>query len=144
MQTLKIQLLNPNATLPQYQTSGSSGFDLCASETLTLKSGEYKLVPTGLSFSFSADYEIQIRPRSGLALRYGVSVLNAPGTIDADYRGEIQVLLINYGKKDFSINLGDRIAQAVLCPIQKATFEVVQDLEATQRGAGGFGSTGIH
>lgn len=142
MQTLKIQLLNSNATLPQYQTSGSSGFDLCASQSLILKSGEYKLVPTGLSFSFSDNYEIQIRPRSGLALRYGVSVLNAPGTIDSDYRGEIQVLLINYGKEDFSINLGDRIAQAVLCPIQKAKFEVAKELDVTQRGAGGFGSTG--
>ncbi|MCI5968954.1 dUTP diphosphatase [Helicobacter sp.] len=142
MAVLKIKLLNPKATLPKYQTSGASGFDLCASEHTIIKSGEYKLVPTGLSFSFDEKYEIQVRPRSGLALKYGISVLNAPGTIDSDYRGEIKVLLINHGKKDFAMNIGDRIAQAVLCPIEKAEIEMVEVLEHTERGAGGFGSTG--
>ncbi|TLD84035.1 dUTP diphosphatase [Helicobacter sp. MIT 11-5569] len=142
MATLKIKLLNSNATLPKYQTSGSSGFDLCASENLVLKAGSFTLVSTGLSFSFSDKYEIQVRPRSGLALKHGISALNTPGTIDADYRGEIKVLLINHSKEDFTINIGDRIAQAVLCPIEKAIFEVVEVLDTTKRGEGGFGSTG--
>ncbi|PKT76480.1 dUTP diphosphatase [Helicobacter winghamensis] len=142
MAVLKIKLLSPNATLPQYQTSGASGFDLCASENTIIRSKEFALVPTGLSFSFNEKYEIQIRPRSGLALKYGISVLNTPGTIDSDYRGEIKVLLINHSKEDFKVNIGDRIAQAVLCPIEKAEIEVVEVLENTDRGIGGFGSTG--
>lgn len=143
MATLKIQLLHPNATLPQYHSKGASGFDLCACETMVIKAGEIALIPTGLSFSFSKKYELQVRPRSGLALKYGISVLNTPGTIDADYRGEIKVILINHGKENFCINIGDRIAQAVLCPIAKAKFKVVTKLNKTKRGAGGFGSTGL-
>ena len=143
MATLKIQLLRPNATLPKYQSKGASGFDLCACEAMVIKAGEFTLVPTGLSFSFSKKYEVQVRPRSGLALKYGISVLNTPGTIDADYRGEIKVILINHSKEDFSINVGDRIAQAVLCPIKKAKLKVVAKLDETKRGAGGFGSTGL-
>lgn len=142
MAVLKIKLLNSHATLPKYQTSGASGFDLCASENLVIKSKEFALVPTGLSFSFDEEYEIQVRPRSGLALKYGISVLNTPGTVDSDYRGEIKVILINHGKEDFTINIGDRIAQAVLCPIKKAEIEVVEILDDTKRGLGGFGSTG--
>ncbi|MBX7490902.1 dUTP diphosphatase [Helicobacter turcicus] len=142
MAVLKIKLLSPNATLPKYQTSSASGFDLCASESLTIKSGEYALVPTGLSFSFSNKYEIQVRPRSGLALKHGISVLNAPGTVDADYRGEIKVLLINHGKENFAINIGDRIAQAVLCLVERAKIEIAETLDDTERGSGGFGSTG--
>lgn len=142
MVELKIKLLNPNATLPKYQTSGASGFDLCSSENLIIKGGEYALVSTGLSFSFDEKYEIQVRPRSGLALKHGVSILNTPGTIDSDYRGEVKVILINHSTKDFTINIGDRIAQGVLCPIEKAQIKEVLTLDDTERGANGFGSTG--
>lgn len=142
METLSVKLLNPNATLPKYQTDGASGFDLCASENLVIKGGSYALVATGLSFSFSKHYEIQVRPRSGLALKHGISVLNTPGTIDADYRGEIKVLLMNFGKEDFTIHIGDRIAQAILCPIIRAHIQIVEQLDATERGVNGFGSTG--
>ncbi len=142
MATLKIKLLNKNAKIPEYQSKGAAGFDLCASEEVLLRRGEWALVPTGLSFSFSKKYEIQIRPRSGLAIKHGISVLNAPGTVDADYRGEIKVILWNCGGEDFTIKIGDRIAQAVLSPIERAKFKVVSALNKTKRGSGGFGSTG--
>ena len=130
--------------LPNYKTSGSAGADICAflSESIVLKVGERFAVPTGLSFEIPDGFEIQIRPRSGLALNHGVTCLNAPGTIDSDYRGEIKVVLINLGDKDFEINNGDRIAQMVVAPVVQCNFEVVKELSSTVRGEGGFGSTG--
>lgn len=142
MATLKIQLLNTSATLPKYQSKGAAGLDLCASEECVVKKGEWAAISTGLSFSFKNKYEVQIRPRSGLALKYGISVLNAPGTIDSDYRGEIKVILVNFGTEDFAIKIGDRIAQAVLCPIKQAKIKNVKKLDSTKRGEKGFGSTG--
>ncbi|MBQ1197690.1 MAG: dUTP diphosphatase [Spirochaetaceae bacterium] len=130
--------------LPSYKTSGAAGADICAflSESIVLKVGERFAVPTGLSFEIPDGFEIQIRPRSGLALNHGVTCLNAPGTIDSDYRGEIKVVLINLGDKDFEINNGDRIAQMVVAPVVQCNFEVVKELSSTVRGEGGFGSTG--
>ena len=130
--------------MPSYKTSGAAGADICAflSESIVLKVGERFAVPTGLSFEIPDGFEIQIRPRSGLALNHGVTCLNAPGTIDSDYRGEIKVVLINLGDKDFEINNGDRIAQMVVAPVVQCNFEVVKELSSTVRGEGGFGSTG--
>lgn len=142
MAILKIKKLTPNAIIPNYQSEEAAGFDLCASENLTLERGKWALIPTGLSFSFPKNYEIQIRPRSGLALKYGITILNSPGTIDSDYRGEIKVIVINLGEEAFKINKGDRIAQAVFCKVKKANIKVVQVLDETKRGKGGFGSTG--
>ncbi|WP_416831097.1 dUTP diphosphatase, partial [Helicobacter ganmani] len=119
-----------------------AGFDLCASENLILEKGKWGLIPTGLSFSFPKGYEIQVRPRSGLALKYGITILNSPGTIDSDYRGEIKIIAINFGDEDFKINAGDRIAQAVLCKVKQAKIKAVQTLDKTKRGKKGFGSTG--
>ena len=133
--------------LPEYQTSGSAGLDLVAAlpagNHLLLEPGSRELVPTGLSIQLPEGFEAQIRPRSGLALRNGVTVLNAPGTIDSDYRGEICVILVNFGREAFKIARGDRIAQMILSPVSRARLVEVQDLERSQRGAGGFGSTGI-
>lgn len=130
--------------LPAYATEHSAGMDLLAaiSENITIKSGERKLVPTGIAIALSASYEAQVRPRSGLALKYGVTVLNAPGTIDADYRGEIGVILINHGKEDFVIERGMKIAQLIIAKYKQSNWNIVTDLESTARGAGGFGSTG--
>jgi len=131
--------------LPGYQTAGSAGMDLCAanSEPVTLEPGERALLPTGLKIALPPGFEAQIRPRSGLALKQGVTVLNAPGTIDCDYRGEVQVLLINLGAKPIEVLRGDRIAQMVIAPYSRAAWrEVKGDLPATQRADGGFGSTG--
>ena len=132
--------------LPEYQTPHSAGMDLLAAlapdETVFLPMGERALIPTGLALEMPAGYEAQIRPRSGLALNYGVTVLNSPGTIDADYRGEVKVLLVNLGLDTFTIERGTRIAQLVLQQIARASFEVVAELEDTARGVGGFGSTG--
>ena len=136
--------LNQKAKLPSYKTYGSSGMDLmaCIDEPVTIKPNESKLMPTGISIAIPKNTEVQIRPRSGLAAKYGISVLNTPGTIDSDYRGEIKVILFNHGKKEFLVNNGDRIAQMVLMPVLKAEFEEVIDLPETIRGSGGFGSTG--
>ena len=132
--------------LPEYQTAQAAGMDLFAAlaqdETLFLPMGERALIPTGLSMELPAGYEAQIRPRSGLALNYGVTVLNSPGTIDADYRGEVKVLLVNLGLDTFTIERGTRIAQMVLQQVARASFEVVTELEESVRGVGGFGSTG--
>jgi dUTP pyrophosphatase len=131
--------------LPAYQSAGASGFDIRAQlegKTLTLKKGERTLVPTGLSFEIPLGYEIQARPRSGWAAKQGLTVLNTPGTIDADYRGEVKVILINLGQEDVVIQDQDRCAQLVIAPIYQAQFELVDDLSNTERGAGGFGSTG--
>ena len=134
----------PSVKLPSYKTNGASGMDLMAyiDKSIELKPGESCLIPTGLSVAFPKEYEIQIRPRSGLAAKSNISVLNTPGTIDSDYRGEIKVILFNHGKNEFIINNKDRIAQMVLAPIIKAEFEEVDELPDTIRGEGGFGSTG--
>ena len=139
-----IKKLDPAVKLPEYKTSGASGMDLIAfiKRPISVKSNTSSLIPTGLSVAFDENYEIQIRPRSGLAAKNNISVLNTPGTIDSDYRGEIKVIIYNHGKDNFIINNGDRIAQMVLCPIIKIELEEVQDLPKTIRGEGGFGSTG--
>ena len=139
-----IKKLDPNVKLPEYKTSGASGMDLMAfiKNPINIKSKTSCLIPTGITIAFSKEYEIQIRPRSGLAVKKNISVLNTPGTIDSDYRGEIKVILFNHGKEDFAINNGDRIAQMVLVPIIKMEFEEVDSLPDTVRGQGGFGSTG--
>ena len=135
---------NTNLPLPSYQSDGSSGLDLCAavSNNLTLQPGDIKLIPTGLSISLPEGYEAQIRPRSGLALRYGLGFVNAPGTIDADYRGEIGVIAINWGKKPLTIKRGERIAQMVIHTVSRAIVEEVNELDTTSRGEGGFGHSG--
>ena len=139
-----IKKLDPAVQLPEYKTSGASGVDLVAfiKEPINLEPKTSVLIPTGLSVAFPEDYEIQIRPRSGLAAKNNISVLNTPGTIDSDYRGEIKVILYNHGHNEFIVNNEDRIAQMVLVPIIKATFEEVEELPETVRGEGGFGSTG--
>ena len=139
---LKIKKLNKEAIIPAYQTPLSAGFDLHSIEDCVIKPKERKLIKTGLAFEIEPEYEVQIRPRSGLAFKHGITVLNSPGTIDADYRGEIMVLLINLGSEEFEIKRGDRIAQAVVAPVIQAEFEEVEELSVTKRGKGGFGSTG--
>jgi dUTP pyrophosphatase len=131
--------------LPGYATPDSAGMDLLAAVALpvTLAPGERRLVPTGLALQLPPGYEAQVRPRSGLALKQGVTVLNAPGTVDADYRGEVGVILVNLGQADFTVSRGDRIAQLVVAPVIQARWAEVADLEESQRGAGGFGSTGV-
>jgi len=139
-----IKKLDPAVKLPEYKTEGASGMDLTAfiKQPLIIKPKTSTLVPTGFSLAFSKDYEIQIRPRSGLAAKNNISVLNTPGTIDSDYRGEIKVIIYNHGNTEFTINNGDRIAQMVLSPVVKANLEETNDLPETIRGEGGFGSTG--
>ena len=139
-----IKKLDPAVKLPEYKTDGASGMDLIAftKEPLNIKPKTSSLVPTGLSIAFSEDYEIQIRPRSGLAAKNNISVLNTPGTIDSDYRGEIKVIIYNHGSVDFVVNNGDRIAQMVLSPVIKMSLEETNNLPETIRGEGGFGSTG--
>lgn len=131
--------------LPAYATPDSAGLDLLAAiaEPVVLQPGERKLVPTGLAIALPAGFEAQVRPRSGLALKHGVTVLNSPGTIDADYRGEIGVVLINHGAVPFTINRGERIAQMIVAAYARVAWQAVDDLDSTQRGAGGFGSTGV-
>ena len=144
MAKVLIKKLDPAVELPAYKTEGASGMDLMAlvKEPINLKPNSSCLVPTGLAVAFSSDFEIQIRPRSGLAARNKISVLNTPGTIDSDYMGEIKVILINLGEKTFTVEKGARIAQMVLSPIEKAKIREVENLEKTKRGSGGFGSTG--
>ncbi len=145
-QTLKIKKLpHFKGRLPEYKSAGASGFDLRArlEKPVTLKPGQRALVPTGLSFEAPPGFELQSRPRSGLALKQGLSVLNAPGTVDSDYRGEVRVILINHGESEAVIQDQDRVAQLVLCPVVRAVFEESRDLSDTQRGEGGFGSTGL-
>ena len=137
-----IKKLSPLAEIPNYQTEEASGFDLHSIEDIILKPNERKLIGTGLAFEIPKGYEIQIRPRSGLAYKHGISVLNSPGTIDSDYRGEIKVLLINHSDTDFEIKIGERIAQGVIQEVIQAKFEEVEELNETARGVGGFGSTG--
>ena len=132
------------AVIPEYKTPGAAGADLCAllDAPLTIPAGRSSLVPTGLFFEIPQGYEVQVRPRSGLAAKSGVTVLNSPGTIDSDYRGEIKVILINLGNADFVINSGDRIAQMIVAPVTQAAFTISDSLSETERGTGGFGSTG--
>ncbi len=134
-----------DVALPRYMTSGAAGMDVRAAleEPLEIGPGERVAVPTGLAVAVPPGWELQVRPRSGLALRHGVTVVNAPGTIDADYRGEIRVLLINLGDEPFVVRHGDRVAQLVLGPVGRASLRLVDELEQTGRGAGGFGSTGV-
>ncbi len=139
---LKIKKLTSDAVIPAYQSELAAGFDLHSIEDYVLKKGERKLIKTGLAFEIEPGYEVQIRPRSGLAFKHGITVLNTPGTIDADYRGEIMVLLINLGEDDFEIKKGERVAQAVIAPVIQAEFVEVDELSVTKRGKGGFGSTG--
>ena len=139
-----IKKLNEKVELPEYKTTGSSGLDLTAfiEKKIVIMPGKNALVPTGISIAIPEDTEVQIRPRSGLAAKNNISVLNTPGTIDSDYRGEIKVILFNHGKSDFLINNKDRIAQMILTPVIKMEFEETDNLPETVRGEGGFGSTG--
>jgi len=139
-----IKKLNSKVVLPIYKTNGASGMDLMAftEEPIKIAPNSSYLVPTGLSMAFSEDYEVQIRPRSGLAAKNNITVLNTPGTIDSDYRGEIKIILFNHGKEDFIINNKDRVAQMILTPVIKMTFEETDSLPDTLRGEDGFGSTG--
>ena len=142
---IKIKKLKKNAIIPKYMTPQSAGLDIyaCLESKIVLKPGERKLIPTGIAISIPEGYEAQIRPRSGLAFKYGIMPINTPGTIDADYRGEIMIILGNLGEKEFIIYHGDRIAQMVINKIEKIEFLEVEELDSTKRGEGGFGSTGI-
>ncbi|MBD1141442.1 dUTP diphosphatase [Pelagibacterales bacterium SAG-MED39] len=144
MAKVLIRKLDPAVKLPKYKTDGASGMDIMAflNKPINIKSKSSTIIPTGFSLAFSKDYEIQIRPRSGLAAKNNITVLNTPGTIDSDYRGEIKVIIYNHGDKDFSVNNGDRIAQMILTPVIKIELEETNDLPETVRGEGGFGSTG--
>ena len=145
MTEILIKRLSKNIPLPKYETNGSSGMDLTANieNNVEIEPGKSAIIPTGLAVCIPQNFEIQIRPRSGLAAKNQISVLNTPGTIDADYRGEIKVILVNLGEKVFIIENGLRIAQMVLCPVIKATLKEVDTLKDTKRGSGGFGSTGV-
>ncbi|MFP6153344.1 dUTP diphosphatase [Helicobacter pylori] len=140
---IKIQKIHPNALIPKYQTDGSSGFDLHAVEEVTIKPHSVGLVKIGICLSLEVGYELQVRTRSGLALNHQVMVLNSPGTVDNDYRGEIKVILANLSDKDFKVQVGDRIAQGVVQKTYKAEFIECERLDETSRGSGGFGSTGV-
>lgn len=133
--------------LPGYQTEGAAGFDFYAAlepdETVTIAQGEWRLIPTGLKFAIPSGLELQVRPRSGLAAKFGVTLLNTPGTIDSDYRGEVKIILINLGKSDFVVERGMRIAQGIVSPYIKAEFLIAAKLPETERGGGGFGHTGV-
>ena len=141
---IQIKKLSNSVIIPKYETSGSSGMDIAAhvENNIIINPGEKALVSTGFSIAIPTGYEVQIRPRSGLAVKKNITVLNTPGTIDADYRGEIKVILINLGQEKFIIQNGERIAQMVVCPVVQANLEEVTELNDTKRGSGGFGSTG--
>ena len=144
MTKIQIKKLSTSVSIPKYETPGSSGMDISAhiENDIIIYPGEKALVSTGFSLSIPIGYEVQIRPRSGLAAKKNITILNTPGTIDADYRGEIKVILINLGKKKFIVENGDRIAQMVVCPVVQADLDEVKELSDTERGSGGFGSTG--
>ena len=137
--------INADLSLPSYETELAAGMDICAAlkEPLVLAPGDIGLIPTGLAVAIPKGFEIQVRPRSGLAVKHGITVVNAPGTIDADYRGEVKVGLINLGREAYTVNRGDRVAQLVLAPVARAALQVVVALDATERGSGGFGHTGV-
>ena len=143
MVEVKIHKLNKAAELPNRMSTHAAGYDLysCHQQNITLKKGEVKLIPTGIAISLPSGYEAQIRPRSGLAIKYGIGVLNAPGTIDADYRGEIKIILFNFGKEDFIITPGTRVAQMVITKHEIVDFAITEELDETTRGSGGFGHT---
>jgi dUTP pyrophosphatase len=143
--TVHVKRLNNGAGLPMpaYASDGAAGMDICAAESLTLKVGKRHAVATGFAFAIPHGFEVQVRPRSGLALKHGITCLNTPGTIDSDYRGEVKVILANLGDEEFAIQRGDRIAQLVVAPVTHAAMVEVDTLDDTVRGAGGFGSTGI-
>ena len=138
-------IASKGAVVPCYKTAGAAGADVCAllDENVLLKKGQRTIIPTGLFFEIPQGYEIQVRPRSGLAAKNGVTVLNTPGTIDSDYRGEVKIILINLGDADFTVNNGDRIAQLIVAPVTQGIFVKTDKLDETERGAGGFGSTGV-
>ena len=138
---IDLQLLD-GGIAPAYQTSGSAGMDICCSEGFELQPMERKAVPTGLKIALPEGYEAQVRPRSGLALKHGISMVNTPGTIDSDYRGEIRVILINLGQEVVRFERGERVAQLVVAPVTRAEWQLVDELDQTDRGTGGFGSTG--
>ncbi|PAF52653.1 dUTP diphosphatase [Helicobacter sp. 13S00477-4] len=140
---IKIKKIHPNAIIPEYQSKGAAGFDLCALGDYVILPSKIALIKTGLSLSIESGFELQIRPRSGLALKNGISVLNTPGTVDSDYRGEIMIILINHLDKDFVISNGDRIAQGVISKVYQAEFIECKELDDTTRGCSGFGSSGI-
>ena len=142
---IRVKRLDHGAGLPMpaYATSGAAGMDICAAESLTLRAGKRHAVATGFAFAIPDGYEVQVRPRSGLALKHGITCLNTPGTIDSDYRGEVKVILANLGDEDFVINTGDRIAQIVVAPVTQGMMIEVDALDDTERGTGGFGSTGV-
>jgi dUTP pyrophosphatase len=142
---IRVQRLDHGAglPLPAYATSGAAGMDITAAESLTLRPGKRHAVATGFAFAIPDGYEVQVRPRSGLALKHGITCLNTPGTIDSDYRGEVKVILANLSDKDFVINIGDRIAQIVVAPVTQGIMCEVEALDDTDRGTGGFGSTGV-
>lgn len=129
--------------LPSYQTAGAAGMDVCAATDCVVERGQRMLVPTGFSIAVPAGYEAQLRPRSGLALKFGITLLNTPGTIDSDYRGEVKIIVANFGAEDFVIRRGDRIAQMVIAPFERAAWIEVEELPPTQRGSGGFGHSGV-
>jgi dUTP pyrophosphatase len=139
---LKVRRLRPSARVPSRASTGAAGLDLCADASLTIAPGAFALVPTGLAIALPPGTEGQVRPRSGLAAKHGVTVLNAPGTIDEDYRGEVKVVLVNHGAEPFAIQPGDRIAQLVIAKVEKPDVIEVSSLDDTSRGEGGFGSTG--
>jgi dUTP pyrophosphatase len=143
--TVRVKRLNNGAglPLPAYATAGAAGMDICAAESVNLRIGKRASVATGFAFAIPEGFEVQVRPRSGLALKNGITCLNTPGTIDSDYRGEVKVILANLGDEDFQIKTGDRIAQIVVAPVTQAAMVEVDDLDKTERGAGGFGSTGV-
>ena len=145
MTEILIKRLSKEVILPKYETDGSSGLDLaaCIDKNIEIKPGKSEIIPTGLAVAIPKNFEIQIRPRSGLAAKNQISVLNTPGTIDADYRGELKIILINLSDKSFIVEKGLRIAQMVLCPVVKAKLKEVDSLDVTERGLGGFGSTGV-
>ena len=147
-ETVKVQVKRlPNGVgleLPRYATVGAAGMDVVSAETVSIAPGARHPVATGLALAIPKGYEIQVRPRSGLALKHGVTVPNTPGTIDSDYRGELKVIMINHGAEPFAIERGDRVAQLVLAPVTQAAWDVVDELDETDRGEGGFGSTGGH
>lgn len=142
---VRVKRLNHGAglPLPDYTTSGAAGMDVCAAESLLLRAGKRHAVATGFAFAIPEGFEVQVRPRSGLALKHGITCLNTPGTIDSDYRGEVKVILANLGEDDFQITKGDRIAQLVVSPVTHAAMVEVEEIDDTARGAGGFGSTGV-
>ncbi|MDX2479624.1 MAG: dUTP diphosphatase [Desulfuromusa sp.] len=141
---VQVKKLHPDARIPEYMTELAAGMDVCAllDDALTLEAGQRCLVPTGLAFAIPLGYEIQVRPRSGLAIKHGIALVNSPGTIDADYRGEVNIILINHGMESFTINPGDRIAQLIVAPVCQADLVQVLELTETKRGSGGFGHTG--